>query len=89
MTDSLPSEGPPTLEEEKFTDYLLFCIAEYIKHECSLKRGVLLAAVSRLSQIAFCEFDSEYRFDLKSTIKEIDEFCNHLKKHALRNARIE
>lgn len=89
MEIKLPTEGPATSEEAKFTNYLLFAIAEFIEHEGSLPRGVLVAALSRLSQIAFCEFDTKHSLDIKTQCHEIDAFCNHLKKHALRNTRSE
>lgn len=86
MTDSL---AEATKEEILFTDYLLLCFLDFAKNHEGLRRGSLIAALRRLLQIAFCEFDTESSLDIKRQVKEIDEFCNHLKKYALRNTRNE
>lgn len=79
----LPIEGFPTEEEEEFINYLLLGIDTYISRKPTDRR-TLIAALSKISQIVFCEHTP---LSIKQQCEEVDKFCNHLKKHALRNAK--
>lgn len=78
----LPMIGPPTEEEREFTNFLLETIADYVE-KIPTDRRVLICALSRLSQIIFCQ---ETPLDVKNQCKEIDDFCAFLKSYALKDA---
>lgn len=80
--EDLPMEGKPTHEEAHFTGFLMEGISHYISQKPTDRR-VLIAAISKVCQILFCE---QTPLPVKRQCQEIDDFCNHLKKHALRGA---
>ncbi len=80
--NNLPSEGLPTQEESHFTNYLLSGISTYVSQKPT-DRSILIAAISQISKIVFCQ---QTPFGVKEQCKEIDDFCNYLKKYALRDA---
>jgi hypothetical protein len=57
-------------------------LVDHVKNYIDKKptdRKCLMILISKLSQIAFCH---QTPFSIKQQLKEIDEFCNHLKHYA-------
>jgi hypothetical protein len=82
MSD-LPMIGFPTQEEMEFTNFLLDTVADYIE-KIPTERRTMICALSKLSQIVFC---NQTHLDVKGQCKEIDDFCNFLKSFAMRDAK--
>ena len=70
----------PTEEEARFIAFILHGIATWVDY-IPTDRSVLIAAISKLSQIVFCE---QTPYDLKTQCNEIDVFAKCLKSYALR-----
>lgn len=68
-----------TDDEKAFVDHVMNAIADYIEKKPT-DRQCLMILISKLSQLAFCH--QTPFFSIKQQIKEIDEFCNHLKHYA-------
>lgn len=80
--NDLPMIGEPTLEELQLTHYLMNGLAHYVSIN-KVDRRVLIAALSEICKIVFTK---QTPFNVKEQCKEIDNFCNWIKSHALKDA---
>ena len=84
-SENLPTIGPSTESEQKLTEYIGECIAQYIEKGTQVDRRELMAALVTFITKLICV---ETHFDIKGKLKEIDALCKYLKDCAKKDIHV-